>query len=156
MTDDDGLDEVAYCGLHCTRCFGNTGAVADLARDLRKELRAYRYDLFAEVAAREGFGKVFADYDKCYQVLGAMVKFRCRKGCRPGGGNPFCNIRKCAKGRGHEGCWECDEFAECEKLEFLEGAHGGAHTRNLRRLRRDGVEEFVEKGGEWYHKPRKK
>jgi len=64
-----------------------------------------------------GFGKEFASYAECYKVLGAMVKFRCKKGCRNGGGNPFCVIRKCAQKKSIEGCWECGEFEKCTKLD---------------------------------------
>jgi len=30
---------VTYCGLYCGDCFNYTGSIADMARDLRKELR---------------------------------------------------------------------------------------------------------------------
>lgn len=32
---------MAYCGLCCLDCFGYKGKIADLARDLRKELRNF-------------------------------------------------------------------------------------------------------------------
>ncbi|MEW6621079.1 MAG: DUF3795 domain-containing protein [bacterium] len=118
---------IAYCGLYCGDCHGYTGKIPDLARDLRKELRSCRYDKFAEFIADEGFGKVFKDYDRCYEVLGTMVKFRCKKGCKNGGGPPFCKIRKCCQKRKIKGCWECNEFEICEKLDFLEPVHGNAH-----------------------------
>ena len=35
---------IAYCGLYCQECPSYTGSIADLARDLRKELRTFRYD----------------------------------------------------------------------------------------------------------------
>ncbi|HJH27981.1 MAG TPA: hypothetical protein C5S37_14745 [Methanophagales archaeon] len=53
---------------------------------------------------------LFENYGQCYEVLGALVKFRCKNACRDGGGPPFCKIRKCSQRRGIEGCWECDEF----------------------------------------------
>jgi hypothetical protein len=34
------IDVIAFCGLCCLDCHGYTGKIADLARDLRKELRA--------------------------------------------------------------------------------------------------------------------
>jgi hypothetical protein len=85
--DDQNL--VAYCGLYCEDCHGYNGRIPDLARDLRKELRTSRYDKFAEFISQYKFGKDFSGYDECYKVLGAMVKFRCRKGCKAGGGSPF-------------------------------------------------------------------
>ena len=67
---------VAYCGLYCGDCHGFSGKIPDLARDLRKELRATRYDKFAAFLSQYSFAKDFADYELCYKVLGAMVKFR--------------------------------------------------------------------------------
>lgn len=41
--------------------------------------------------------KEFKDYEQCYTVLGAMVKLRCSRVCKEGGGPPFCKIRKCCE-----------------------------------------------------------
>jgi len=147
-TEDRKL--IAYCGLYCGDCHGYNGRIPDLARDLRKELRACRYDKFAEFIAGEGFGRVFKDYGRCYEVLGAMVKFRCRKGCKNGGGPPFCKIRKCCRSKGIEGCWECDDFMTCENLKFLEPVHGNAHLKNLKALRKKGLEGFLKGKRYWY------
>jgi len=38
-------DLVAYCGLYCGDCFNYKGEIADLARDLRKELRKTKFDI---------------------------------------------------------------------------------------------------------------
>lgn len=101
MEDDETL--LAFCGLYCGDCHGLIGKIPDLARDLRRELRRTRYDKFAEFISTYSFGNDFKKYDECYKVLGAMVKFRCRKGCRAGGGSPFCKIRKCARKKEIEG-----------------------------------------------------
>ena len=141
---------IAYCGLCCLDCHGYTGKVADLARDLRKELRSCKYKKFADFMATNSFGKTFKDYDKCYEVLGAMVKFRCRKGCRDGGGNPFCQIRKCCQKKDLKGCWLCEEFETCKKLQGdLCKVHGDGHFKNLRRLKRKGEEEFLKGKRDW-------
>jgi len=145
---------IAYCGLYCGDCHGHQQKIPDLARDLRKELRATRYDLFAKFLSQHSFGKDFKGYDEAYKVLGAMVKFRCHKGCRQGGGSPFCKIRKCAQKKELDGCWECDSFADCKKLEFLEGVHGDAHVKNLRRLKKGGKAAFVKGKRDWYSKPK--
>ena len=87
MKQDNSL--IGYCCLYCEDCHGFNGRIPDLARDLRKELRKARYDKFAEFISGFGFGKDFKNYDECYKVLGAIVKFRCRKGRRNGGGFPF-------------------------------------------------------------------
>ncbi len=38
--EPDNLTITTYCGLCCLDCHGYSGKIADLARDLRKELRA--------------------------------------------------------------------------------------------------------------------
>jgi hypothetical protein len=146
--EDENL--IAYCGLYCGDCHGYNGKIPDLARDLRKELRQIHYDKFADFISNYSFGKDFKNYDECYKVLGAMVKFRCRKGCQNGGGSPFCKIRKCIQKKGIDGCWKCTEFETCKKLIFLENVHGDAHIKNLKIIKKIGVKEFVKGKTLWY------
>jgi len=150
MKSAKDIDLVAYCGLNCQDCHGFKGRISDLARDLRKELREERYDKFARMISAHGFGRALGKYDECYQALGAMVKFRCKKGCRDGGGSPYCEIRKCCKGKEIEGCWKCSDFETCEKLDFLRPVHGSAVVKNLRALSRKGPEAFVSGKSLWY------
>lgn len=49
-------DLIGYCGLYCGDCSGYTQTVANLARDLRKELRRYRYDKMAEMFLETNHG----------------------------------------------------------------------------------------------------
>jgi hypothetical protein len=144
----ENRDLVAYCGLYCGDCVGYQGKVADLARELRKELRQAKFDKTAEYLSTISFFDIFQKYGDCYEVLGALVKFRCRKTCKGGGGPPFCKMRKCCQKKGIDGCWQCDEFETCEKLDFLKPVHGDAHIKNLRILRKKGVDAFV--GGKRY------
>ncbi len=150
MTADENL--ITYYGLYCGDCHGFSGKIPNLARDLRKELRASRYDKFAEFISTFSFGKDFRNYEECYKVLGAMVKFRCRKGCRDGGGSPFCKIRKCTQNKGIEGCWLCEMFESCKKLDFLIPVHGDAHIKNLRAIKRKGKDAFLQGKRLWYSK----
>ena len=143
---------IAYCGLYCSECFSHTGIIADLARDLRKAIREERFDKTAESLSSLSFFDDFKKFDDCYKVLGAMVKLRCRKGCRDGGGNPFCAIRKCCLKKEFEGCWECDEFKDCKKMDFLKTNHGDAYIKNLRKIKSKGKEEFLKGKKFWYSK----
>ena len=145
---------IAYCGLYCGDCFGYQGKIADLARDLRKELRQVRFDKTAEYLSSMSFLKVLENYPQCYEVLGTLVKFRCKRTCRGGGGPPFCKMRKCCQKKGIGGCWECDEFETCTKLDFLKPNHGDAHIKNLRKIKKQGVEKFLEGTKYWYAKPK--
>jgi len=93
MNEDKKL--IAYCGLYCGDCVNYKGEIADLARDLRKKLRQEKFDRVSKGLSK--YFKEFKDYEKCYATLGAMVRLRCSRVCRDGGGPPFCKIRKCCE-----------------------------------------------------------
>ena len=59
---------IAYCGLYCGECFAHKGTIADLARDLRKELRQTRFDIMADAMSEISFFEVFKGYQTCYDV----------------------------------------------------------------------------------------
>jgi hypothetical protein len=139
------LDKTAYCGLYCGDCAFGTGAIPDLARDLRKALREAHFDKAAEVIPF----KEFKQYPQCYEVLGAMVKLRCG-GCRTSGRSKFCKIAQCARKKEVQGCWECAGFEDCKKLDFLATTHGDAHLKNLRKIRKAGLEEWAAGKRLWY------
>ena len=132
---------VTYCGLYCPDCPNFRGEIADLARDLRKKLREKKFSRVSK--GLSSYFKQFENYEQCYEVLGAMVRLRCKEGCRAGGGPPFCKIRVCSQKKAIHGCWECDEFETCEKLDFLRTVHGDAHMMNLRKIRKQGTTKFV-------------
>lgn len=140
----DNENLISYCGLYCGSCFQYIGSVADMARDLRKELRKNKFDKVAEAIPF----KEFDNYPECYQCLGAMVKLRC-KGCRGGFRSKFCKIAKCAQKKGYQGCWECDEFETCKEFEFLKPIHKDANIKNLRKIKKQGVEGFLNGKKHW-------
>lgn len=139
----DQVNLVSYCGLYCEDCPNRQGKIADLARDLRKELRQVRFDKQAKGLAKISFFKAFADYPKCYEVLGNMVRLRCHKNCRDGGGNPSCKIRRCCERKKLNGCWECKEFKQCCHYDFLISVHGQANFKNLDKLKKQGIKAFI-------------
>ena len=143
-------DLIGYCGLYCGDCFGRTQTVANLAGDLRKEMRNYRFDLMADMLATIPFFKEFKDYQKCYNLLGTMTKMRCKKVCKGNGGPPNCKIRNCARKKSLDGCWQCDDFSNCDKLKILEPHHGKAHLKNLRKLKKQGVAAFIKSKRYWF------
>jgi len=150
----DKKELISYCGLYCGECPNYTGKIADLARDLRKELRTVRFEKTANVLSELSFFSMFKNYKQCYDVLGGMVKLRCNHACKDGGGNPFCKIRKCCQKMGLAGCWLCAEFEACEKLDELKANHGVAHIKNLRKIKRNGIDGFLSGQKHWYVKPK--
>jgi len=147
MPEDKEL--ITYCGLYCGDCYRYQGRIADLARDLRKVLRQYKFDRTAEKLSTSAFFAAYKNYPQCYDVLGEMVKLRCKRGCREGGGIPVCKIRDCCRKKGIEGCWECDEFENCMKLDFLIPFHEDAHIKNLRILKKSGTNRFLTGKRNW-------
>jgi hypothetical protein len=139
----------AYCGLYCGDCYIYQGKIADLARDLRKEFRQAKFDERAEKMAANSFFAAFKYYTQCYELLGTMVKFRCKRACRGGGGPPVCKIRECCRKKGIEGCWECSDFETCKTMDFLKKFHGNAHLKNLRILKKSGLDSFVKGKRYW-------
>jgi hypothetical protein len=135
---------VSYCGLYCGDCHGYTGSIADLARDLRKELRKNNFD---EVAKAIPF-KEFEYYQECYECLGALLKLRCT-GCREGDRSKFCNIANCARKKEYEGCWECEEFETCKEFNFLKPIHKDANLKNLRKIKKYGINSIIEGKRYW-------
>jgi hypothetical protein len=144
MADSKNL--IAYCGLYCGSCFIYLGKIADLARDLRKELRAAKFQRFARVISR--YFKPYKNYEQTYELLGMMVRLRCKRTCHDGGGPPLCKIRNCCTKKEYVGCWECNEFEECRTLDFLRAVHGDAHLKNLRKIKKQGMQKFLQ--GEKY------
>jgi hypothetical protein len=142
-------DLIAYCGLYCGDCYSYKGKIADLARDLRKELRQEKFDKRAEKMSETSFFAAFKNYPQCYELLGAMVKFRCNRTCRGNGGPPGCKMRDCCRKKNIEGCWECDQFETCHKLDFLKDFHEDAHLKNLAILKKSGVEGFLKGKKNW-------
>ncbi|MFC1971027.1 DUF3795 domain-containing protein [Chloroflexota bacterium] len=135
------LSLVGYCGLCCADCFNYKGEIADLARDLRKKLREAKFDFVSRGLAK--YFKDFTNYEQCYQVLGAMVRLRCKRSCKNGGGNPSCKVRNCCQKKAICGCWECAEFEICTKLDFLKPIHGDAILKNLKKIEEHGIEVFL-------------
>jgi hypothetical protein len=144
-----GKDLIAYCGLYCGDCYSYKGKIADLARDLRKELRQEKFDERAETMSKTSFFAAFKNYPQCYELLGEMVKFRCKRSCRGGGGPPGCKMRDCCRKKGINGCWQCNEFETCKKLDFLKPFHEDAHIKNLKILKKTGVDSFLESKRYW-------
>ncbi len=85
---------IGYCGLYCGRCPAYTQTVANLAKDLRVELKRGKFDKAADFLAKIPPFKAFKYYEQGCELLDAMAKVRCGKACRQGGGSPDCKIRK--------------------------------------------------------------
>jgi hypothetical protein len=133
---------IGCCGLYCHDCPSYTQTVANLAKELRKQLRRDKFDQYAETMAGMPNLKAFGNYKQGIELLEAMATIRCQ-GCRAGGWDRQCQIRKCAREKGFRGCWRCDIFESCEKLKVLGESGETPHLQNLRKIQRVGPTEFV-------------
>lgn len=138
-------DLIAYCGLYCAECPAYTQSIANLAADLHKELRRNKLEKIAPLLAKISAFRAFKHYQEFSDLLGTMMKMVCEKPCRAGGGSPDCQIRKCVKDKGFDGCWQCGGFQKCKTLKLLEkyGDVDKTYLKNLRRIKRQGPAAFV-------------
>jgi len=156
MSEQNDLQQfVAHCGLYCGNCPWHIGQIADLARDLGKELRKSHFDKVVEFIAEYPHLAVYKKYSEFDDVLTALTKGRCERICREEKGQPWCEVRKCCREKEIDGCWECKEFEHCEKLVFLQHGHGDAHIKNLRILKKKGLDGFIAGRKYWYTEIRK-
>lgn len=144
------IELTGYCGLYCGDCIRYRSKAADLARDLLGELDDTEFSKYAELksGSTKQFDAVkqFAHYRECCEVLEAIVALQCNNPCRVGGGcSSFsCEILECCRKKDFEGCWQCDEFESCGKLEPLKSIHGDSPQQNLKKIKELGVDGWAE------------
>ena len=59
---NDNTKLLAYCGLYCGDCAGYSGEIADRAKDLKKVIEKYKFEL----TAKSMFSQKLKDYDDFY------------------------------------------------------------------------------------------
>lgn len=121
LGDDKAWRLVAYCGLHCGECGTYRGKFFRmLAGELKELIEAHDHQDWVPK-----FGGIDFDYEEFLKGLTYYTKLEsgcfnenpCKEGCQV----PGCMIKPCAKERGVEICFECDEFPCKHFSEFLQG-----------------------------------
>lgn len=133
---------VGRCGLYCYECPSYTQKVANMAGDLRKQLRKDKFDKYSDMMAKMPGFEVFKNYKLCIELLELMKTIRC-KGCKAGGWDSNCKIRKCSMNKKYRGCWQCDCFESCKLLKVLEDGQENVHLKNLRKIKKSSLVAFV-------------
>ena len=120
---------IAYCGLNCAECFSYKRTVSEAAKSLRREMRAAKL--------KEAWKDIpfLGEYEPFKKALDGLAMLRCTKGCRDGGGNPWCKIRKCCQKKGFDGCWQCADFETCDKLVER-------YVKCLKQIKKLGIDGF--------------
>lgn len=76
-------------------------------------------------------------------MLNVLAELRCSKPCRDWDEKQSsfsCKIRECCQDKGLQGCWECGEMEKCKKFQFLVPFHGETPKKNLKKVRKLGLE----------------
>lgn len=128
-------EHIAYCGLDCERCKARFGEIRGAIENLNAKFEEVNLEQMSKAIP------FMRSKYRGYRKLTGFFSEEC-PGCRNGGGNPFCGIRKCASKRGFFTCAECDEF--CGKFSKLFKIHTDNEIQtNIARIRADGIDSLV-------------
>jgi hypothetical protein len=90
---------IAFCGLDCSTCEAYIATQANDEPGKQKLLEKWR-----------------VEYNSPEMEISAVICDGCHATTRLGGYCSFCNVRKCALGKGLQTCADCPDFA-CEELQ---------------------------------------
>jgi len=99
---------VTYCGLYCENCIQRTN-IGPEAKKLQESMKRAGY---------EKFGHLIPDFPVFWRFLSEFAENGGCVGCRSGGGNPYCQIRKCAIEKGVTVCALCGDYP-CEEIKKM-------------------------------------
>jgi len=149
----DTQDEIltAYCGLYCGDCLRFHSKAANLASELSLELEQIDFDKYANVKKMQI--KDFENYRELISLLSEISKLNCDTPCRSGGDGCYegkCEFKECVLSKGYQGCWECNEFENCSKFEYLKPFSGIAPQQNLLKIKEFGLDKWATKREKFY------
>jgi len=115
-------DELAYCGLSCTRCKSKFAEVRNKMNEL---------DIVFKKVNMQEMARVIPFMNSKYKGYKKLVSFFSQEcpSCRNKGGNPFCGIRKCALKKKYATCAECST-GFCSKFKPLFKIHDDGEIQN--------------------------
>ena len=144
MTNISENNLTAYCGLYCGECIRYQSRASDLAKNILKEFEKTKFAEYAKIKKLQM--PQMEGYETMIRVLTTVSQLKCKTPCRVGGDGcgGSCPIIKCVKYKTIEGCWECAEFEQCEKFNFLKPFHGDSPLKNLRKIKKMGIDSWAE------------
>jgi hypothetical protein len=136
-------DLTGYCGLYCGDCIRYKCKASELSIELLNEIDNYHFREYANV--KRAHTKEFEQFDSLIASLKAISGINCVTPCGAGGDGcgGSCEIIKCAKKMKLNGCWECNDFEVCGKLDFLKPFHGDSIISNLKEIKKHGVSDWA-------------
>jgi hypothetical protein len=142
----------AFCGLYCKDCIPSNGELFAAINKLMDLLDNLGFDHYAKFKSSRI--KEFQNYETFRRLLTEMRKLKCETNCFEGpvseyGCNKNCRMRKCVIEKGIAGCWDCEAYKVCEKLEVHKKFHPGME-HNLDMIKEFGLENWLDKRGKHY------
>ncbi|MBU1053489.1 MAG: DUF3795 domain-containing protein [Proteobacteria bacterium] len=136
-------DLTGYCGLYCGDCIRYNCRASELSSELLREFEKHHFNEYANV--KKVHNSAFENFEKLTDLLKAISEINCETPCGSGGDGcgGSCIIISCVHEKQIQGCWECEEFANCEKLNFLKPFHGNSIVENLRRIQKYGISDWA-------------
>jgi hypothetical protein len=137
------INLLAYCGLYCEDCIRYQDNIVESAQRLLGTLDESEFERYAAVKKKDVSS--FENYQLFIDVLKDIIKLHCNRPCRVGDGCPTfnCQIIKCCKEKEYEGCWQCEQVEECDKLDFLKAMHEDFHVKNCLIMREHDLKGFL-------------
>ncbi len=169
---------VCPCGLTCCDCLFYKIEIYDVAKKLRNLIKDNRFDMFLLGMSNMGTNEVFRKHldlnnDEYWdrigknlntykkipdfmEVLDSIVELQCKSTCHESGGCSMvgntkkCSALNCIKVKNIDGCWECEEYNNCEHLEFLRRGYGHVINENLSIIKEKGFDAVKSSGDKYY------
>ncbi len=137
----------SFCGLYCLDCIPSNKCFFEAVNKFEKSLAQINFENYAHLKSESIIA--FRKYPEFKVVLREIKKLECKASCRENGGKVNCNIRNCAINKKYEGCWECNDFKNCNLLLPIKKVHPRLDY-NLELIKKNGVENWVSKRGKHY------
>jgi hypothetical protein len=129
-------ESISYCGLNCEKCKEKFAKIKKIALELENAMDEVN---FKEVA--KAIPLMNSKYKK-HKKLIEFFKNDC-PGCRNGGGNPFCTIRKCNNKKNYFTCAECSKDL-CSRFKMLFKVHIDNEIQdNIKAIKEKGIDKFI-------------
>ena len=165
---------ICPCGLVCTDCLFYKPEIYESAEKLRDTIKDSQLDVFLTSISESQSWKVIADhlngeqsdFEKYFSAftnfkqfintLEALTQLQCKSTCRETGGCSVggkvhkCEAAKCVESNGYDGCWECTERNQCEKLFFVKKVYGATIGETFSSMKSEGSEGVTPYGNNYY------
>lgn len=175
---------VCPCGLTCCDCLFYKSEIFETAQKLKELIKKYDFDKFLILLSKNNswdvlgkhflldenqawnkMGKYFDTFKQMPEflnILDSIIKLQCKTtcqeigGCSIGGNTHECDALRCIKSKGYDGCWQCGEFENCDKLKLLKINYGYVIEDNLKTIKEKGIKAVKSRGNKYYAWQRKK